>query len=79
MNISMRTIAAIALTSALVVSSALAAPNGPLAAGAPAGVKHAQEEADNTLLFIGLGAAVVIIAVAASGSGSKSSSTPTTQ
>jgi hypothetical protein len=77
MRISMRTIAATMLTSALVVSNALAASDGPLAAGAPAGVKHAQEEPDHTWLFLGLGAAAVIIAVAAS-NGGKSSSTPTT-
>jgi hypothetical protein len=77
MNISMRTIAATLLTSTLIGSSAFAASDSALAPGAPAGVKHAQEEPDHTLLFLGLGAAAVIIAVAAS-NGGKSSSTPTT-
>ena len=79
MNISMRTIAATLLTSTLIVSSAFAASDSALAPGAPAGVKHAQEEPDHTLLFLGLGAAAVVIAVAASSGGGKSSSTPTTQ
>jgi hypothetical protein len=51
---------------ALTTSAALAGAVGPLPAGGPAGVKHAQEH-DNTILYIALGvAAVAGIAIAVS-------------
>jgi hypothetical protein len=55
---------------ALSASTAMAGEVGPLSPGAPAGVKHAQE-ADNTILFVALGAgAVALIAYAVSQGGS---------
>ena len=63
------------LALALSTSAALAGDVGPLAPGAPAGVKRAALS-ENTLLYIGLGAAVVAgIAVAAS-SGDDAAPTP---
>lgn len=50
----------------LSASAALAGDLGPLPAGAPAGVKRA-EMSDNTLIYLGVGAAVIAgIAIAAS-------------
>jgi hypothetical protein len=61
------------LALALSTSTALAADVAPLSPGVPAGVKPAQDYmlgSDNTLLFIGLGAAAIAgIALAASSGG----------
>jgi len=55
------------LALALSTSGALAGNVGPLSPGAPAGVKHAQEHDDDTVLYVLLGAAVIAgIAVAVS-------------
>ena len=55
------------LALALASSAALAADTAPLTPGAPAGVKRAQES-DNTLLYVGLGAAAIaVIVIAATG------------
>ncbi len=54
------------LALAMSTSAALAGDVGPLAPGAPAGVKRAQDVGNNTILYVALGAAVVAgIAVAA--------------
>lgn len=64
----MRLISSI-LALALSTSAALAGDVGPLSPGAPAGVKRAQE-ADNTILWVVLGAgAIAGIAIAASSGG----------
>jgi len=47
------------LAMALSTSAALAADVGPLAPGAPAGVKHAQDADSNTILYSVLGAGAV--------------------
>jgi len=58
----MRLISSI-LALALTTSAALAADTGRLPPGAPAGVKPAQEIGDNTLLYVGLGAAAIAVIV----------------
>ena len=64
---------------ALSASTAMAGDLGPLSPGAPAGVKHAQE-ADNTILFVVLGAgAVAVIAYAVAQGGSTTLSPPVVQ
>jgi hypothetical protein len=66
------------LALALSTSAALAGDVGPLAPGAPAGVKRAQDVGSNTILYIALGAAAVAgIAVAASGGDDAKPATPT--
>ena len=65
----MKFVAPALLVSFLLSSVAQAADVGPLAAGRPAGVRHAQDVGlgDNTLLYVALGAAVIAgIAIAAS-------------
>jgi nitric oxide reductase large subunit len=66
----MRTFMAIALSSTLIASTALAAEVGPLAPGKPAGVKQAQL---NTTAWVLIGTGVVAaiaIGVASSSNGS---------
>lgn len=66
----MRTFIAIALSSTLIASTALAAEVGPLAPGKPAGVKQAQL---NTTAWVLIGTGVVAaiaIGVASSSNGS---------
>jgi nitric oxide reductase large subunit len=66
----MRTFIAIALSSTLIASTALAAEVGPLAPGKPAGVKQAQL---NTTAWVLIGAGVITaiaIGVASSSNGS---------
>jgi hypothetical protein len=68
------------LALALSTSAALAGDVGPLAPGAPAGVKHAQDVGSNTILYVALGAAAIAgIAIAASsGDDAKPSPAPST-
>lgn len=63
----MRTFLAIALSSTLIASTALAADVGPLAAGKPAGVKQAQMST-TTWVLIGTGVIAAIAIGVASGS-----------
>lgn len=67
----MRTLIAVALSSTLIASAALAADVGPLASGKPAGVKQAQMEMGTTTwVLIGVGVvAAVAIAVASDSNG----------
>ncbi len=66
----MRTLIAVALSSTLIVSAALAAEVGPLTPGKPAGVKQAQVGTTGWVL-IGAGVvAAVAIAVASDSNGS---------
>ena len=64
------------LALALSTSAALAGDVGPLSPGAPAGVKHAQENS-NIILYSLLGAGAVAGFVVALTSGSNSAPTPT--
>ena len=64
----MRTFIAIALSSTLLASTALAADVGVLAAGKPAGVKQAQEMSNTTWVLIGTGVVAAIAIGVASGS-----------
>ena len=65
----MRTLIAVALSSTLIASAALAADVGPLAPGKPAGVKQAQVGTTGWTL-IGMGViAAVAIAVASDSNG----------
>ena len=79
----MRMLASVALASAMFASSALAgdAANS-LAPGKPAGVKAAQAQAVNPVVYLGLGAVAAAVVVASSHSshhnGGTSSSTTTT-
>ena len=69
----MRTFIAVALSSTLIASAALAADVGPLAPGKPAGVKQAQVGTTGGVL-IGAGVvAAVAIAVASDSNGSPTS------
>jgi hypothetical protein len=63
----MRTFLAIALSSTLIASTALAADVGPLAPGKPAGVKQA-EMSTTTWVLIGTGVIAAIAIGVASGS-----------
>ena len=65
----MRNFVAAIAAATLIASSALAATDsGPLAAGKPAGVKHAQDANDNTVWYIvGFGVVAAGIAIVASG------------
>ena len=66
----MRTLLAIALSSTLLASAALAADTGSLAAGKPAGVKQAQDIGNTTWVLLGIGAITAIaIGVASSSNG----------
>jgi hypothetical protein len=65
----MRKIGAVIVATSLLVSSAFAAdtiPQGPLAAGKPAGTHEAALQRGGVLLFVGLAAAAGIIALVAS-------------
>lgn len=78
----MRMILSAALATALFASSALAenAAN-PLAPGKPAGVKEAQGQTVNPIVYLGLAAVAGVVAIAVSHSshnGSGSTSTTTT-
>jgi nitric oxide reductase large subunit len=64
----MRTFIAVALSSTLLASAALAADVGPLAAGRPAGVKQAQTMDTTTWVLIGTGVVAAIAIGVASGS-----------
>ena len=73
----MRTLIAIALTSSLVASAALAADTAPLAAGKPAGIKHAQDIGTNSMVLIGIGVVTAVaIGVASGSNGSPVQATP---
>ena len=63
----MRSFLAIALSSTLLASAALAAETGPLASGKPAGVKQAQMGTTGWVL-LGIGAVTAIAIGVASGS-----------
>ncbi|HYS44892.1 MAG TPA: hypothetical protein VEM35_00550 [Rhizomicrobium sp.] len=66
----MRTLIAVALSSTLIASAALAADIGPLAPGKPAGVKQAEMNT-TTWVLIGTGVvAAIAIGVASSSNGS---------
>ena len=70
----MRAIIAIALSSALVTSAALAAETSPLAPGKPAGVKQAQEIGTTGWVLLGIaGITAIAIGVASSSNGSPTS------
>jgi hypothetical protein len=71
----MRAIIAIALSSALLASAALAAETGPLAPGKPAGVKQAQMNTTGWVL-LGIGAVTAIAIGVASGSNGSPTSGP---
>lgn len=71
----MRAIIAIALSSALFASAALAAETGPLAPGKPAGVKQAQVGTTGWVL-LGIGAITAIAVGVASGSNGSPTSGP---
>lgn len=65
----MRAIIAIALSSALLASTAVASETGPLAPGKPAGVKQAQMEMGTTgWVLVGIGVVTAIAVGVASGS-----------
>jgi hypothetical protein len=69
----MRTFIAVALSSTLIASAALAADTGPLVPGKPAGVKQAQVNTTGWVL-IGTGViAAIAIAVASDSNGSPTS------
>ena len=63
----MRTLIALALSTTLIASTALAADTGPLAAGKPAGVQQAQLGTTGWVL-IGVAGLVAVVAVVASSS-----------
>jgi hypothetical protein len=71
----MRAIIAIALSSALLASAAVAAETGPLAPGKPAGVKQAQMNTTGWVL-LGIGAVTAIAVGVASGSNGSPTSGP---
>lgn len=71
----MRAIIAIALSSALLASAAIAAETGPLAPGKPAGVKQAQMNTTGWVL-LGIGAVTAIAIGVASGSNGSPTSGP---
>jgi len=73
----MRAIIAIALSSALLTSAALAAETGPLASGKPAGVKQAQEIGRTGWVLLGIGAGAAIAIGVASGSNGSPTNGPT--
>lgn len=80
----MRMLVSAVLVSAIFASSALAGDAAkPLAPGKPAGVKDAQAQAVNPIVYLGLAAVAGVVAIAASksshnNSGGNSSSTTTT-
>ena len=73
----MRTFIALALSSTLLASAALAADTGSLAPGKPAGIKQAQDMSSNTWVLLGIGAVTAIaIGVASSSNGSPVNQAP---
>ena len=69
----MRTLIAVALSTTLIASTALAAEVGPLAPGKPAGVRQAQMN-NTAWVLIGVGVvAAIAIGVASSSNGSPTS------
>jgi hypothetical protein len=71
----MRSIAAVALATSLLVSSAYAAPVSSLTAGKPAGVQQAQLQGSNTL-FIVLGVGILAAGIGLAASGDSNTITP---
>lgn len=63
----MRSLAAVALATSLMISNVYAATVSPLPVGKPAGVKHAQSEQNTMMLLIGVGIVGAGIALVASG------------
>jgi len=79
MKVSAKAIATSVLALAMGTSAAWADTAAPLAAGKPAGVKAAQNESDNTLLWVGAAAIVAGgIALAVSGNDDNGITTPQT-
>ena len=72
----MRSFLAIALSSTLLASAALAAETAPLAPGKPAGVKQAQTMNTTTWVLLGIGAVTAIAIGVASGSNGSPTSGP---
>ena len=72
----MRSFIAVALSTTLIASTALAAEVGPLAAGKPAGVKQAQTMDTTTWVLIGTGVVAAIAIGVASGSNGKPTTGP---
>ena len=73
----MRTLIAVALSSTLIASAALAAEGGPLVPGKPAGVKQAQMEMGTTgWVLIGVGVVAAIAIAVASDSNGKPTTGP---
>ena len=60
----MRLFSISAIAALLIANTAIAADVGPLSAGKPAGVKKAQEDDINPLIFVGVVAVAVGIALA---------------
>jgi hypothetical protein len=74
----MRTLIALALSSTLIVSTAMAAEVAPLAPGKPAGVKQAQTGINTTgWVLIGTGVLAAIAIGVASGSNGSPTGQPT--
>lgn len=71
----MRTLIAVALSSTLIASAALAADVGPLAPGKPAGVKQAQVGTTGWVL-IGAGVVAAVAIIVASDSNGKPTTGP---
>lgn len=72
----MRTLLAIALSSTLLATAALAGETGRLAPGKPAGVKQAQMS-NTTIVLLGIGVVTAVaIGVASSSNGSPVGQTP---
>ena len=72
----MRTLIAVALSSTLIASAALAAEVGPLVPGKPAGVKQAQEVGTTGWVLIGAGVVAAIAIAVASDSNGKPTTGP---
>jgi len=73
----MRSFLAIALSSTLLASAAMAADTSPLAPGKPAGVSRAQEVGTTGYVLLGIGVVAAIAIGVASGSNGKPVSGPT--
>ncbi|HEX4272076.1 MAG TPA: hypothetical protein VHZ32_11845 [Rhizomicrobium sp.] len=65
----MRTLIALALSTTLIASTALAADVGPLSAGKPAGVKQAQLGTTGWVLIGVVGIAAIAVAAGSTGNG----------
>ena len=70
-------ISSVILALALSISAASAADVGPLPPGAPAGVKHAQDMGENTILYGVLGAGAIAFIAYAVAQGGHTTLTPT--